>query len=87
MRQLLEQIRPAEEWIESLLQNAAEGRPIDSDDDNMDYYNSLQTSYAYRYVACQNGDFDLAKKHNNEFPQFRTGGKWSGPANPRHAPI
>jgi hypothetical protein len=73
MRTLLDQIRPAEEWIETLLQNAAEGRPIDSNDDNMDYYNSLQTSYAFRYVICQNADFGLAKKHNREFPQFRKG--------------
>ncbi|HEY0414299.1 MAG TPA: DUF4238 domain-containing protein [Allosphingosinicella sp.] len=73
MRALLEQMRPAEEWIETLLQNAAEGQPIESNDDNMDYYNSLQTSYAFRYIVCQNGDFGLAKKHNNEFPQFRRG--------------
>lgn len=73
MKKLLDQIRPAEEWIETLLRNAAEGRPIESDDDNMDYCNSLQTSYAYRYLVCQQGDFDLAKRHNTEFPQFRKG--------------
>jgi hypothetical protein len=73
MRQLLERVKPLEELADALVNRFEQGRPIPSTEENMDYYNSLQTSYAYRYVVCQKADFDLARRYNKEFPKFRTG--------------
>lgn len=51
------------------------GRPIDSNPDNMKYYNSLQSQWARRYLIDKRGDFKLAKKYISEFPQFKFGRK------------
>jgi len=45
----------------------------------MDFFNSLQAANAYRYVVCQQSDFDLAKRHNKEFPHLRKGRKLNLP--------
>ncbi|MER8646700.1 DUF4238 domain-containing protein [Mesorhizobium sp. M1252] len=73
MRQLLDSARATERPVEELLSAPTEGRLITSNDDNMDYYNSLQTSYAYRYVVCQKADFALAKTLNSENPALKRG--------------
>jgi hypothetical protein len=57
----------------SLLSAAAEGRPVSSNAANMDYYNSLQTSFASRYVVCQQADFALARSFCRENPDARRG--------------
>lgn len=73
MKHLLDRVKATERPVEELLSAAAEGHPVSSSDDNMDYYNSLQTSYAYRYVVCQQGDFTLARKFNAENPALKRG--------------
>jgi hypothetical protein len=70
-----------ESWRESLkletefMDASTSGMPMSSDMENMDFYNSLQTANSYRYVVCQQSDFDLARRHNKEFPHFRKGRK------------
>jgi hypothetical protein len=70
-----------ESWRESLklatefIEAAISGMPMSSDMENMDFYNSLQTANSYRYVVCQQSDFDLARRHNREFPHLRKGRK------------
>ncbi|RUV37509.1 DUF4238 domain-containing protein [Mesorhizobium sp. M7A.F.Ca.MR.148.00.0.0] len=73
MRQLMDSARTTERPAEELIAAPTEGRPISSNDDNMDYYNSLQTSYAYRYIVCQQADFALAKTFNSENPDLKRG--------------
>ncbi|RWD01443.1 MAG: DUF4238 domain-containing protein [Mesorhizobium sp.] len=73
MRQLLHGAKVAEGPIEELLSAAREGHPVSSNDANMDYYNSLQTSYAYRYIVCQQADFALARSFNRENPELLRG--------------
>lgn len=73
MKGLLDSIRPMEDQTEDFLSAAAEGRPLSQDSDNMDFYNSLQTQFASRYIVCQIADFDLARRYNREFPEFRSG--------------
>jgi hypothetical protein len=66
-----ESLKPATEFIDA----ATSGMPISSDMEHMDFYNSLQTANSYRYVVCQQSDFDLARRHNKEFPHLRKGRK------------
>lgn len=73
MKQLLEQFEPLERTHEELLRVTAEGRPVSSSSENMDYYNGLQTTWAYRYVISRDGDFSLAERANRENPQLRRG--------------
>jgi hypothetical protein len=51
------------------------GTPLQADDSNMDFYNSLQTAFAFRYIICQASDFNLARKFNKERPEMRRG-RW-----------
>jgi hypothetical protein len=53
----------------SLLEAFKKGIPVSSKPVNMDFYNSLQVSFAERYIVCQQGEFGLAKKFNAEFPE------------------
>lgn len=73
MRQILKDFAAATRDQRELVTCAAEGLPISSLPINMEYYNSLQTSYAYRYVIDKDGDFDLARRVNRENPQFQRG--------------
>ncbi len=73
MRQVLEEFAVKAQPQEELLCLSAEGRPVSSSSANMDYYNSLQTSGAYRYVISRDGDFDLARRVNRENPHLRRG--------------
>ncbi|MEJ0024927.1 MAG: DUF4238 domain-containing protein [Rhizomicrobium sp.] len=73
MRQNLDASRTRFSVAESMHQAFAEGRPIDSVDATMDFYNSLQLSYAHRYVVSREGDFDFARTFNRENPEVRHG--------------
>jgi hypothetical protein len=73
MKAAIEKIEALEAPHEALLAAAAEGRPITSSSDNMDYYNSIQTRSAVRYIVCQQADFELARRFNRENPKFRRG--------------
>ncbi|MDG4895814.1 DUF4238 domain-containing protein [Mesorhizobium sp. WSM4976] len=73
MRHMLDRAKITEGPVEELLSASTEGRPLSSNDANMDYYNSLQTSYAYRYVVCQHADFALARSFNSENPALQRG--------------
>lgn len=52
-----------------------DGGRIGASAENVDFINSLQTKFATRFVICQRGNFELARKFNREFPKFRTGMK------------
>lgn len=73
MKSLVAEYEQIEYDHDELLSATSEGRPVSSDDANMDFYNSLQTSYAYRYVVCSRGDFQLARLVNRENPEQRRG--------------
>ena len=73
IKHALDLFAPLEGKIDAFITNVDEGRPIASDDGNMDFFNSLETMFAYRYVVCQQGDFELARRHNAEFPRYRKG--------------
>lgn len=73
MKAVIEQIEVLEAPHEAMLTAVAEGRPIASTGDNMDYYNSLQTRSATRYIVCQQADFKLARRFNLEHPSHRQG--------------
>lgn len=73
MERRLEKIEKIERPYDGLIAAASEGRPMPSGEQNMDYYNSLQTSWAYRYIVCQQADFKLARCFNRENPALRSG--------------
>jgi hypothetical protein len=73
MKVAMEKIEALEAPHEALLAAVAEGRPITSSSDNMDYYHSIQTRSAVRYLVCQQADFELARRFNHENPKFRRG--------------
>jgi hypothetical protein len=73
MKELMERFDATDRPAASLLSAAAEGIPVSSNEDNMDYYNSLQTSFASRYVVCQQADFALARTFCRENPNARSG--------------
>jgi hypothetical protein len=65
------------EASDSMLKSATTGMPFSSNDENMDFYNSLQMQWANRYVIDMNADFKLARRHNKEFPALRRGRRLS----------
>jgi hypothetical protein len=73
MKELMERFVATDRPAASLLSAVAEGRTVSSNEDNMDYYNSLQTSFASRYVVCQQADFGLAQRFCRENPYARRG--------------
>lgn len=75
-----EKIKAAVETDRAVLEKSdigqiVRGIPLSSSDDNKDFYNSIQTSWATRFLICQDGDFDLAKSFTREFPATREGRK------------
>jgi hypothetical protein len=75
MKTQMESIRESWKPITAFIEASTLSTPMSSDIENMDFYNSLQTSNSYRYVVCQQSDFDLARRHNKEFPHLRKGRK------------
>ena len=73
MRQQLDESRANFQIAEVMHKAIAEGRPIESVDATMDFYNSMQLAHAHRYVVSREGDFALARTHNREFPEMRRG--------------
>jgi Protein of unknown function (DUF4238) len=73
MRQQLEYSRGQFRVAEMMNKAIADGRPIDSVDATMDFYNSLQLAQAHRYVVSKEGDFSFARSHNRDFPELRRG--------------
>lgn len=73
MKQILADIAPMEKSQEELLTLAIEGKPIPSNSVNMEYYNALQTNWAYRYLISREGDFEFARRVNREQPELRRG--------------
>ena len=73
MKRALDEFAVRTQWSQELLTRAAEGRPVSSTPDNMDYYNSLQTSWAYRHLISRDADFELARQINRKHPHLRRG--------------
>lgn len=73
LKDFLDEFSSRTRQVEVLVTWSAEGRPGNSIPANMDYYNSLQTSWAYRYVISQDGNFELARQLNRENPALRRG--------------
>jgi hypothetical protein len=73
MKAYLENLRSHFENLANLQANVANGMAIASSSENMDHYNSIQSSFAYRYVISRDSDFKIARRHNKEFPKFRKG--------------
>lgn len=68
-----DQMRSVNDHAELLIKKFEEGGTIDGTEDQVDFINSLQTMHASRFVICRKGDLSLAKRHNAEFPKFRSG--------------
>jgi hypothetical protein len=47
---------------ENFMKNAQAGKPVLVTGENMDFYNSIQVQNAREFIACQRGDFNLAKR-------------------------
>ncbi len=77
MKELMDRFDATDQPAASLLSAAAEGRLVSSNEDNMDYYNSLQTSFASRYVVCQQADFGLAQRFCREIPMLGADIEWA----------
>jgi hypothetical protein len=75
MKTEMDSMRETWKRITAFIDAATLGMPMSSDTENMDFYNSLQTANSFRYVVCQQSDFDLARRHNKEFPHLRKGRK------------
>jgi len=75
MKSEIESMQESWKSTTAAIEAATSGMPMSSGIENMDFYNSLQTANAYRYVVCQQSDFDLARRHNKEFPHLRRGRK------------
>lgn len=73
MKAMLNDLSARSQPLEELAACAAQGRPASSAPVNMDYYNSLQASWAYRYVISRDGNFELARQVNRENPHLRRG--------------
>lgn len=73
MRAGMAEIFDAQAHLRGLVEAADSGKPVSSADANMDYYNSLQTTWAYRHVICRDGALDFAREINREHPQLRKG--------------
>ena len=73
MKDSMEQFCATDRPVASLLSAAAESRPVSSNKENMEYYNSLQASLASRYMVCQQADFSLAQRFCRENPDARRG--------------
>ena len=75
MKTEMDSMRESWKPITAFIDATTLGMPIPSDTENMDFYNSLQTANSFRYVVCQQSDFDLARRQNKEFPHLRRGRK------------
>lgn len=73
MKTIIKRMAQQYQPTEALHRAFAEGRPISSDLENLDFYNSLQSMFAYRYIISKDGNFDLARRHNREHPGLRKG--------------
>src|SRR5208283_4321831 len=56
-----------------LIQDINTGSPIDCSDENVTFLNSLQVSFAERYVASRSGNFDLVERMIKDQGEFRRG--------------
>lgn len=68
MRDVIQRFDAGNERAREIKAAIKDGNSIQSDNQNMDFYNSLQVSCATRYVIAKDGDFALAAKHAAEFP-------------------
>lgn len=73
VRQKREAIAARRRHIAADLAAIAEQRPIESDLDNMDYFNSLQVLHAERYLLSATNEFTFARKILAERPDARQG--------------
>jgi hypothetical protein len=71
MRANLDELDRLSAPIESLLQSFETGSPVQLDEDNMDFSNSLQMQYAKNFVVCPIGDFGLAQRFMKDNPAHR----------------
>lgn len=71
MRDRLEALGSLIRPLEDLVRLAAAGRPSGAVPANMDYYNSLQFSWAQRYVISRDGGFELARRLSRKGPGLR----------------
>jgi hypothetical protein len=75
MKQSLDAMAPQCVPMEVMVRAFEEGTPLSSSTDNMDFYNSLQMTFANRYVISKHADFELAKRHTKDFPHLRRGNR------------
>lgn len=75
MREFMKELGASEARLQARLDAFEEGTAPVSSLENMDFYNSLQMVFAHRYVICPQADFELARRHNKEFPNLRKGKK------------
>ena len=70
---LREEMQPLDDYANLMIKKFEASGTVDAQDEQVDFINSLQTMHATRFVICKKGDLRLAKRHNDEFPKFRSG--------------
>lgn len=73
MKDALQSVEPEYKRAEMMLEAVKSGQPVESNNETMDFYNSLQMGFAHRFIINRHGDFELARRHNQEFPNLRKG--------------
>jgi hypothetical protein len=71
MRNQLHEQSNVFESADNLISGFERGEPIEMNDENMDYNNSLQMGHAREFVICKNADFLLAKRFVKDFPNHK----------------
>lgn len=64
----IEQVREYRATVEKTLNLTAEGMPLSTSSENMDFQNSLQVGQARDFLICREADFDLARQFMKEHP-------------------
>lgn len=76
VRELQPQLKAKAEMLQRDLSAIGDGRPLVNARENMEYVNSLQVSFAERYVLSSTGDFALPRRMIAENSGYRQGHRW-----------
>lgn len=75
-RELQPQLKAKAEMFQRDLSAIKDGRPLVNAHENMEYLNSLQISFAERYILSSTGDFSLPRRMIADNSGYRQGHRW-----------
>lgn len=73
MREIIASARVADASFIQIEQTISEGNSTLASNENMDFFDLIQTAESLRYIVCRKADFAFAKRHNKELPHSRRG--------------